>query len=260
MTVHADTRTFTVYLPAASIDEDHVVVARNLPGLEAIGTAVGLGDSWGVHHWEDEYESFRLYQWRPYAKQRSSGGREPDALYATVVKTADRLRDRALGMSMIVDQFLRRSRKYSKADVETDDEFDKRLIHVAKRRAVHRLDKVIATKLVDALLEQGYVITDASGEEFERSADRTAILDLLSDVERIELFVERNDEESWMRLIFGENGWDLVQDYTTDLGCLIDPIVEPLLPWKRRDAAGCDGDVLSSKSSVEFLKTGTTPK
>ncbi|TWI76457.1 hypothetical protein IQ16_00698 [Bradyrhizobium huanghuaihaiense] len=251
MTDQADKRTFTVYLAPADIGDDHIVVAHNLSGLEAIKTALELGGAWGVHDWEDEYETFRLYRWRPHAKQWPKDGREPDSLYATVVKTTDRVRDRAVGMSMIVDQFLRQSRKYSKAHVETDHEFDKRLLHVAKRREVHRLDRVIATKLIDALLAEGYVVTDASYEEFERSADREAILEILLDVDRIELFVERNDEESWMRLIFGENGWDLVQDYTVDLGYLIDPIVEPLLPWKRDRAGRREGsDALASSPEI----------
>lgn len=144
------------------------------------------------------------------------------------MKTADARRDRSLGMSMIVDQFLRTSGRYAKARVETDEEFDKRLLHVAKRREVRRLDKEIATKLIDALLADGYVVTDAFGEEFERSTDREAVLEVLLDVDLIELVVERNDEEPWMRLIFGENGWELVQDHTVDLGYLIDPVVETL--------------------------------
>lgn len=69
-------------------------------------------------------------------------------------------------------------------------------------------------------------------------------------VDRIELVAERNGEESWLRLIFGENGWDLVQDYTVDLGYLIDPIVEPLLPWKR-DRADRRNDGMKASSQPE---------
>ena len=176
--------------------------------------------------------------------------RAPEVLQATVVKTTDGARDRALGMSMIVDQFMRRSGKYSKAYVETDKAFDKRLLHVAKRREVHRLDKAIATALLDALLAEGYVVTDASYQEFERSTDREAILEILLDVDRIELVAERNGDESWLRLIFGENGWDLVQDYTVHLGYLIDPIVKPLLPWKR-DRADRRNDGMKASSQLE---------
>lgn len=152
MTGDCDMRRFTVYLPAADIGEDGVVVARNLPGADAIRTALELDGAWRVHDREDEYETFRLYHWRPYARDFPYQEGKLDALYATVVKTADAVRDRELGMSMIVDQFLRTSGRYSKAHVKTDEEFDKRLLHVAKRREVHRLDKEIATKLIDALL------------------------------------------------------------------------------------------------------------
>lgn len=250
MTGHADTRSFTVYVPRETIHEEDLVVARALSGPAAIKTALELDGSWSVHLWEDEYEQFRLYRWQPHANHWPHDARAPEVLQATVVKTTDGARDRALGMSMIVDQFMRRSGKYSKAYVETDKAFDERLLHVAKRREVHRLDKAIATALLDALLAERYVVTDASYQEFERSTDREAILETLLDVDRIELVAERNGEESWLRLIFGENGWDLVQDYTVDLGYLIDPIVEPLLPWKR-DRADHRNDGMKASSQPE---------
>jgi hypothetical protein len=141
-----DTRSFTVYVPAETIHEDDVVVGRNLSGLDAIKTALELDGFWRAHPWEDEYKAFRLYGWRPHAKKWPEDQRQLDTLFATVIKTTDRARDRALGASMIVEQFMRRSGHFSKASVETDEEFEKRLVHIAKRREVHRLDKVIATR------------------------------------------------------------------------------------------------------------------
>jgi hypothetical protein len=255
-------RTFTVFVPFELVSEDDAVVARKLSGEDAIRTALEMDGSWTSHLREDEYETFRLYRWEPLAKKWPNDKRTRDTLSATVVKTVDHVRDRAYGMSMIVDQFMRRWSHYSKARVETDEAFDKRLLHVAKRREVHRLDKLIATDLIDASLAHGYVVTDVSGEEFERSADRTMILDLVLDVERIELVVERDGEQSWMRLIFGENGWDLVQDYTVDLGYLIDPIVEPLLPWKKRHRVDrCDEvDTAVQKPTGDLPGTENSPK
>jgi hypothetical protein len=236
MTGAGDTRTFTVFLPFGDVGRDDVVVARALSGADAIKIALEHDGSWMAHLREDEFESFILYRWKPQAKKWPGDKRRLDALCATVVKTTDRLGDHARGISMIVDQFLRRAGYYSEARVQTDGEFDERLLQVAKRREVHRLDRAIATKLIDALLAEGYVVTDASYKQFECSADREAILEILLDVDVIELVVERIDQKSWLRLIFGENGWDLVQDHTVDLGYLIDPIVEPLLPRNRNHA------------------------
>lgn len=251
MTDLPGTRMFTVYMPCETIHEDDVVVARNLSGADAIKAALELDGSWIAHPGEDEYGTFRLFSWRPHARKWPEDRRRLDTLSATVIKTADYAKDHALGTSMIVDQFIRRSGHYSKARVEADEDFDRRLRHVAKRREAHRLDKLIATALVDALLADGYVITDASYEEFERSTDRDAILAFLFDIEIIELIVEKGDEQSWMRLIFGENGWDLVQDHTVDLGYLIDPIVGPFLPWNRTDADRHDGsDALASNPEI----------
>lgn len=255
MTDLPGTRMFTVYIPCETIHEDDVVVARNLSGADAIKTALELDGSWIAHPGEDEYETFRLFSWRPHAKKWPKDRRRLDTLFATVIKTTDHAKDHALGTSMIVDQFIRRSGHYSKARVEADEAFDRRLRHVAKRREVHRLDQLIATALVDALLADGYAITDASYEEFERSTDRDAILALLFDIEIIELIVEKGAEESWMRLIFGENGWDVVQDHTVDLGYLIDPIVEPFLPWNRNEADRYDAVEAASPKPFGTGKT-----
>ncbi|WLA83207.1 hypothetical protein [Bradyrhizobium elkanii] len=229
----SDARKYTIYVPNEIIGKDDVVVARNLSGPDAIKTALEHSGSWTALLHEDDYGSFRLYRLSPLAKKWPHDKRRLDTLCATVVKTADRARDEAFAMSMIVDQFVRRSRHYWKGWVETDDEFDERLLRAAKRRQVRRIDREIATKLVDALLADGYVVTDALSGEFEYCTDRKKILAYLFEVDMLELIVEKNDQEFWIRLIFGESGWDLIQDYTVDLAYLIDPIVEPYLPWNQ---------------------------
>jgi hypothetical protein len=235
-------------MPLGGARRNDVIVARNLLGPEAIKTALELDGSWSVHVWDKEFEGFRLYEWQPYAKKWPHDTRRLDSLYATVVKSTDSVRDLALGLSMIAQQFMRWSGHYSKASVLADEEFDERVRRIAYKREVRRLDKEIATKLIDALLAEGYVVTDFSSGEFKRSTDRDAILDYLFDIDRIELIVAKTGERFWMRLIFGENGWDLIQDYSVDLECIIDPMVKSYLPWKRASAADAGSEFLPPPS------------
>jgi hypothetical protein len=45
---------------------------------------------------------------------------------------------------------------------------------------------------------------------------------------------------SWIMLIFGEAGWDVIADYSEDLEPIIDPIVSPHLPWNKPGADPAD--------------------
>jgi hypothetical protein len=267
MTDLPDTCMFTVYIGCETIHEDDVVVARNLSGADAIKAALELGGSWIAHPGEDEYETFRLFSWRPHARKWPEDRRRLDTVSATVIKTADRAKDHALGTSMIVDQFIRRSGQYSKARIEADQAFDRRLRNVAKRREAHRLDKLIATALVDALLADGYVITDASYEEFERSTERDAILALLFDIETIELIVEKRDEESWMRLIFGDGTWCRTIPSTSDTSSIRSSSSScrgsGMMPTVTTSSSGCaEGDrkSLRNRKDAEVTEEHVRPQ
>ena len=233
---------YTVYMPKDEIEEDDLVIARALSGPDAIKKAVEYDGCWRASIGADEYASFTVYEWRIHATNHPYAKR-PETLCATVVKTADAALDKALGMSMLVEQFVRRSGRFWSGRVETDEKFNERLVHVEQRREVRRIDREIATKVIKALFADGYVITCdlMDGEpEFERSTDRDGILAHLFNVDMAELLVEKNGEESWIRLIFSESGWDLLQDYSVDLEYLIDPIVEPYLPWNQPNSDELD--------------------
>ena len=156
-----------------------------------------------------------------------------------MARTADTERDRAAALDMIAAQCIRFNHLYWNGRVEGDDAFDERLRRVAEAREVRRIDREIATKLVDGLLAGGYTITCDLLEdepEFERSTDREGILDYLWQVETAQLAVHKGKKRGWLSLIFGENGWDLVADYSVDLERIVDPICEPYLPWNQPDA------------------------
>ena len=104
-----------------------------------------------------------------------------------MIRTADAERDKAIGLDMIAAQFMRCNHLYWNGRVETDEGFDKRVRRVAEAREVRRIDREIATKLVDAFLADGYSITcdlQDHEPEFERSTDRDGILEYLGTVQR----------------------------------------------------------------------------
>lgn len=232
-------QTYTAYLPVDDIDKDDTVIARRLSAVEAMKIVFGHESGWRVYVHEEDYGTFTHYVWAARPDRRPTERSFIERLHATVAKTSDVERDRAAALDMIAAQCMRCNHLYWDGRVESDDAFNKRLRRVTEAREVRRIDREISTKLVDALLADGYTITCDLLEdepEFERSSDRDGILDYLWAVETAELEVHKGRKRGWLSLISGESGWDLVADYSVDLERIVDPICEPYLPWNQPDA------------------------
>lgn len=102
-----------------------------------------------------------------------------------------------------------------------------RLCHICQRIAV---EQDIVTRTVDAFLAAGYLLqTDLHDDPRPEkpTADRAAILDEVMEVddEFLGLF---HDEDcgpfGWVRFVYGNDGWDVISDYTTNLEGVLAPI------------------------------------
>lgn len=90
------------------------------------------------------------------------------------------------------------------------------------------VEREIATAVVDVLLTAGFNISvdngDNDGHEYQLgySTNRADILNamFLTDDER--LYVGRDGETiGWVYLVYGNDGWDVISDYTVNLESLI---------------------------------------
>lgn len=240
------TQTYTAYMPVEGIDNDDTVIARGLSSIEAMKIAFGYGDRLTTHLSEEDYETFALYTWRAYSRSEKTGYAPREPLQATVVRSGQPELEKNSALTMIAAQFVRRQRPYWDGQIVPDEEFDKRVKRVAKIREVRRIDREISAKLVDAFIAGGYTITCDLNDfdpEFKRSTDRDGILAYMWYVEIVELHVHKGKTRGWLRLIFDENGWDLVQDYTVDLEHIIEPICEPYLPPGLRNIGSPESSV-----------------
>lgn len=247
-------KTYTAYIPADDLDEDDLVIARRLSPVEAMKIAFGYQDRWSTHLIEDDFGSFVHYIWSAYPKG-ANAGRGWTPIQATVASAGHPELEKATALGMIAAQFLRRQTPFWDGRVEADAKYDERVERVAKRREVRRIDREIATKVVGALITDGYTITcDLQDDEpeFVRSTDVDGILDYMWQVEWVEMNVHKENSRGWLRLIFGENGFDLVQDYTVDLEHIIEPICEPY--WRRADEADMGIRVLTLETPEDVLK------
>ncbi|MDX3968281.1 MAG: hypothetical protein QHD01_17005 [Bradyrhizobium sp.] len=223
---------YTFILPESRIESDDVVVASGLSQVE-VAELVRRRDGASVLWSEFEHEGFRCFEMVQLATRNGSHRRT--MLSATVPITKNVERDRALAMRLIDIQTIDRHGELCDGVVLTDEAYVARLVHVAERREARRLDREIATAIVDALLQDGSSITCCVRDpepQIKRFRRRDDILELLFDLEDPEIRVhKRGRTPSGIRFVFGEVGWDCVADYSKDLAYFIDPIVEPHLPW-----------------------------
>jgi len=112
---------------------------------------------------------------------------------------------------------------------DQDKEILKR--HSAGVRARAMLELAIVDALWDAAAKAGYwfeLCDDREAPTDTREAFKTALFDL--DAVGLDVY-EGRDCRGWVYLIFGNDGWDLISNYSTSLESFLTPVreVESLL-------------------------------
>jgi hypothetical protein len=240
---------YTLWLERPDLDADDEVLGAGLTVQDAAKLVREYGGTKPRFDASEyaEFRSFEMIHFHSVKKYRS-------VIAATVPKSFEFAADERAAMRMIDEQIVHRHKELWPGRISTDAEFRSRLERVAERRGVQAIDREITTKLIDALIAAGYVITCCIRDyepEFKRSVDRAGILDLLFDLDMAELHVHRNGKRSWIMLIFGEAGWDVVADYSVDLEELIEPVAEPYQSSAEDGDRGYSVIVLPSPGALE---------
>jgi hypothetical protein len=84
------------------------------------------------------------------------------------------------------------------------------------------VERKIAAALIDSALKAGYTITVNDGEEdvLKRSASADAILKAMFTTDEDRLYLHAQNAKAtfgWVLFIYGNDGWDVISDYTTNL-------------------------------------------
>jgi hypothetical protein len=97
------------------------------------------------------------------------------------------------------------------------------MITLKKRQ---RMERQVVRAAIDAALAAGYTLAVFDGEEVHpKSRDRKAIFAEMfaTDDEYLMVYGAADGQRlGWMRFIYGNDGWDVLADYTVNL--------EPLMP------------------------------
>lgn len=92
-------------------------------------------------------------------------------------------------------------------------------MNVKVRRGI---EKKIIRQLIEDAIKAGYSITVSDGEEtvITQSTEINKIIKVMFSTDEDVLFLHRNNEAGWfgwVRLIYGNDGYDVIADYTVNL-------------------------------------------
>jgi hypothetical protein len=92
-----------------------------------------------------------------------------------------------------------------------------------------RIEQKIARYTVRALLRAGFLLSVYDGEEItvERSADAATICNAMFSTDEDYLFVYEDGQAArngWVRFVYGNDGYDVICDYTTNLDPQMDAV------------------------------------
>ena len=83
-----------------------------------------------------------------------------------------------------------------------------------------KIESRIASRAISALLAAGYWLAVCQGDEDEQPASRYKrdIMKLLGECDEDRIIVYRDKTRvGWVHLVYGNAGWDVISDYTTNL-------------------------------------------
>lgn len=87
------------------------------------------------------------------------------------------------------------------------------------------LEKKIVHKLLKAVIEAGYTVAVDDGEETsEHTADIPAVMAIVFNLDDCYLRLKNGALSGWICLVFGNDGHDCINDYTTNLEELLKPV------------------------------------
>jgi hypothetical protein len=87
------------------------------------------------------------------------------------------------------------------------------------------IEKRIVLSLIDELLAQGFFLSVYDGEETSKpSRDKEAIVKAIMETDEDYLYAHRSEKKEWfgwIRLVYGNDGYDVMSDATVNMDALI---------------------------------------
>lgn len=97
------------------------------------------------------------------------------------------------------------------------------------RDTIRKCEKKLFKATVESLLDAGFLLSiDNGGEtlEFEPTTDKKKIIreSYATDQELLVPFDINGNQVGWVQFVYGNCGWDVISDYTTNLETYLEPV------------------------------------
>lgn len=86
-----------------------------------------------------------------------------------------------------------------------------------------KIERNIARSAVKALIADGYTVDVFDGEEtvLRASTSIKAIMAAMFTTDEDQLTANKGDVTGWIHFVYGNDGWDVISDYTTNLEAVL---------------------------------------
>lgn len=103
-----------------------------------------------------------------------------------------------------------------------------RLCHVCQRIAV---EQEIVTRTVNALIAAGFALNINDGASERPKVATKVVADILAELmtgddEYLMVYSDDGDGGGWVHFVYGNSGYDVISDYTTNLEAVIGPVMK----------------------------------
>ena len=114
------------------------------------------------------------------------------------------------------------------------------------------LEIAIVRRLLAAFIEAGYEVRADNGEGPHVAGSIDEMVDELFAVDEAHIRVRRNGVGSFVFLVFGNDGWDVVNDY----GVSVESIVDPVMKWGIDESERAAARAYGARDVRGWLKGG----
>jgi len=106
-----------------------------------------------------------------------------------------------------------------------------------------KMERVVVKRLLLAALAAGYAVSIDNGEEVKKFTTGTRSREIMKDMFSVDeetLILSKNGKASRVQLVYGNDGWDVINDYGVSLEEVVQA-TEPLVGWLMRLSIGSYG-------------------
>ena len=92
------------------------------------------------------------------------------------------------------------------------------------------LERLIVRKVVSAAVKEGYTFVIDNGGDSDENVKTEGVEPTLNEMLQTDqeklIFVKDGKRVGWVYFVYGNDGWDVINNYTVNLNKILDPVLD----------------------------------